>query len=71
MTELETKLIDLLKVSEAESKEREQRILERMDSLQQQVSSSARQVEELAKQQDVLIESYNKIAALLNEELER
>lgn len=71
MTELETKLIDLLKVSEAESKERERRILERMDSLQRQVSSSAQQVEELAKQQDVLIESYNKVAALLNEELER
>ena len=71
MTELETKLIDLLKVSEAESKEREKRILERMDSLQRQVSSSAQQVEELAKQQDVLIESYNKVAALLNEELER
>jgi|AntRauTorckE5430_2_1112549.scaffolds.fasta_scaffold35930_2 uncharacterized protein YjcR len=71
MTELETKLIDLLRVSEAESKERERRILERMDSLQQQVSSSAQQVEELAKQQDVLIDRYNKVAALLNEELER
>jgi uncharacterized protein YabE (DUF348 family) len=42
-----------------------------MDSLQQQVSSSAQQVEELAKQQDVLIDRYNKVAALLNEELER
>ena len=71
MTELETKLIDLLRVSVAESKERERRILERMDSLQQQVSSSAQQVEELAKQQDVLIDRYNKVAALLNEELER
>lgn len=64
MTELETKLINLLRASEAESKEREQRLLQRIDSLQQQV-------QQLAERQNELITRYNKVADLLNEELER
>lgn len=71
MTELETKLIMLLKLSEAESKERETRLLESVESLRLQVSSSAQQVQKLAQQQMKLIEQYNIITALLNEELQR
>jgi len=71
MTELETKLITLLKLSEAESKERETRLLESVESLRLQVSSSAQQVQKLAQQQIKLIEQYNIITALLNEELQR
>lgn len=78
MTELETRLISLLKVSEAESKEREQRLLARIEALQQRVQNltgvvdrSAQQVQQLANQQNELIERYNKVAALLSEEFER
>jgi flagellar capping protein FliD len=71
MTELETKLIELLKLSEGESKQREQRLLASVESLRQQVTDSAAQVRQLAQQQTKLIEQYNIIAALLNEELQR
>jgi hypothetical protein len=71
MTELETKLIELLKLSEAESKQREVRLLESVSSLRQQVKTSAQQVQQLAQQQTKLTEAYNNIAALLKEELER
>jgi len=71
MTELETKLIELLKLSEAESKAREQRLLSSVESLRQQVTESAQQVQQLAQQQTKLIEQYNIIAGLLNEELQR
>lgn len=71
MTELETKLIKLLKLSEAESTQREARLLESVNSLRQQVTDSAQQVQQLAQQQTKLIEQYNNIAALLIEELER
>jgi len=62
MTELETKLVALLKASEAESKQREQRLLESVESLRQQV-------QQLADQQNELIERYNQVAELLAEEL--
>jgi predicted HAD superfamily Cof-like phosphohydrolase len=71
MTELETKLINMLRASEEESKQRENRLLERIDSLQQQVTESAEQVQKLAKSQNELITRYNKVADLLKEELER
>ena len=69
MTELETKLVALLKASEAESKQREQRFLESVESLRQQVETSAQQVQQLADQQNELIERYNQVAKLLAEEL--
>lgn len=69
MTELETKLISLLKASEVESKERENRLLGQVSSLQQQVETSAQQVQQLADQQNELIERYNQVAELLAEEL--
>ena len=62
MTELETKLVALLRASEAESKQREQRLLESVESLRQQV-------QQLADQQNELIERYNQVAELLAEEL--
>lgn len=78
MTELETKLIDLLKASEAESKERENRLLLRIDDLQRLVldltkvvDASTQQVDQLAGRQNTLIEQYNKVVDLLNEELRR
>jgi predicted HAD superfamily Cof-like phosphohydrolase len=71
MTELETKLIELLKLSEAASQARENRLLESVSSLRQQVETSAQQVQQLAQQQTKLIEQYNIIAELLNEELQR
>jgi predicted HAD superfamily Cof-like phosphohydrolase len=70
-SELETKLIELLKLSEAESKARENRLLEQVQTLAQQVTDSAAQVQKLAQQQTKLIEQYNIIAGLLNEELQR
>jgi predicted HAD superfamily Cof-like phosphohydrolase len=69
MTELETKLVALLRASEAESKQREQRLLESVESLRQQVETSAQQVQQLADQQNELIERYNQVAELLAEEL--
>jgi len=69
MTELETKLVALLRASEAESKQREQRLLESVGSLRQQVETSAQQVQQLADQQNELIERYNQVAELLAEEL--
>ena len=68
MTELETKLVALLRASEAESKQREQRLLESVESLRQQVETSAQQVQQLADQQNELIERYNQVAELLAEE---
>jgi len=61
MTELETKLISLLKASEVESKERENRLLGQVSSLQQQVETLSGQVTSLAK-------AYERLAELWNEE---
>jgi len=78
MTELETRLISLLKASEEESRQREQRLLERIDDLQRLVldltkvlDASTQQVDQLAGRQNTLIEQYNKVVDLLNEELQR
>ena len=71
MTELETKLVDLLKLSQRESQEREQRLMVQVNSLQDQVATSAQQVMRLAGQQKILIERYEEVADLLKEELEQ
>lgn len=70
MTELETKLMALLRASEDESKERENRLLAQVNSLQQQVSSSARQVQTLSEQVTSLTQAYERLADLWNEEWE-
>jgi uncharacterized protein YlxW (UPF0749 family) len=68
MTELETKLITLLKLSEAESKERETRLLESVESLRQQVDASAEQVQTLSEKVTTLTSAYERLADLWNEE---
>lgn len=68
MTELETRLIELLKLLEAESKERENRLLAQVNSLQRQVSSSAQQVQTLSVQVTSLTAAYERLADLWNEE---
>ena len=68
MTELETKLITLLKLSEAESKERETRLLESVESLRQQVDASAEQVQTLSEKVTILTSAYERLADLWNEE---
>lgn len=82
MTELETRLISLLKASEAESKERENRLLaqvnslrqqveasaQQVNSLRQQVETSAQQVQKLGDQQKGLIEHFKVVVGLLSEE---
>jgi uncharacterized protein YlxW (UPF0749 family) len=68
MTELETKLISLLKASEVESKERENRLLGQVSSLQQQVETSAQQVQTLSGQVTSLAKAYERLADLWNEE---
>ena len=71
MTELEQRLVDMLKLSQLESQEREQRLMTQVNSLQEQVATSAQQVMRLAGQQKILIERYEEVADLLKEELER
>ena len=71
MTELEQRLVDMLKLSQQESQEREQRLMVQVNSLQEQVATSAQQVMRLAGQQKILIERYEEVADLLKEELER
>jgi len=68
MTELETKLVALLRASEAESKQREQRLLESVESLRQQVETSAQQVQTLSEQVTTLTSAYERLADLWNEE---
>ena len=71
MTELEQRLVDMLKLSQQESQEREQRLMVQVNSLQDQVATSAQQVMRLAGQQKILIERYEEVADLLKEELEQ
>ena len=78
MTELETRLIALLKASEEESRQREKHLLARIDDLQRLVldltkvvDASTQQVDQLAGRQNTLIEHYNKVVDLLNEELQQ
>jgi|AntDeeMinimDraft_5_1070356.scaffolds.fasta_scaffold20421_2 hypothetical protein len=71
MTELEQRLMDMLRLSQQESQEREQRLMTQVNSLQEQVATSAQQVMRLAGQQKILIERYEEVADLLKEELER
>jgi ribosome assembly protein YihI (activator of Der GTPase) len=70
MNELETKLINLLKLSEAESKERENRLLERIENLQRLVLGLAVVVDTSTVHIDQLADQYNKVVDLLNEELQ-
>jgi hypothetical protein len=77
MNELETKLINLLKLSEAESKERENRLLERIEILQrlvldlvEVVSTSTVNIDQLADQYNKVEELLNKVVDLLDEELQ-
>jgi len=70
MTELETKLINLLKLSEAESKERENRLLERIEDLQRLVLDLTKVVNTSTVHIDQLADQYNKVVELLNEELQ-
>ena len=71
MTELEQRLVDMLKLSQQESQEREQRLMVQVNSLQEQVVTSAQEVHRLASQQKILIERYEEVANLSREELER
>ena len=68
MTELETRLISLLRASEEESKQREQRLMEQVNSLRQQVETSAQQVQTLSGQVTSLTKAYERLADLWNEE---
>ena len=70
MNELETKLINLLKLSEAESKERENRLLERIEDLQRLVLGLTEVVDTSTVHIDQLADQYNKVVDLLNEELQ-
>jgi len=78
MTELETKLVALLQTLELESKERENRFIEQVSSLQDTVSSLRERLEALTpqlvtldEQQKTVMNQYNEISQLLAEELQR
>ena len=52
----------------AESKQREQRLLESVESLRQQVETSAEQVQTLSEKVTILTSAYERLADLWNEE---